>query len=374
MKDKRSIIFIDQYAAMGGGQTVLLAMTASCLAAGWKVTVLSPRGGQLEQSLKDQFGNKISRVHLNETKMSVGKKTPIDLLRLAWATLTFVQHLTLLRKHNLVHVNGPHFFLANFLLSFLHRRKSLYHIHLNHSKIEKKLLSKISAAKMTFVLLANSKFVMNELLKLPDIQNSKVRLLRFGLSETLSNLPLLSTISSEKIPDRAVVIGRISKEKGQDIALAASKQTPELSFHIIGDSDFQSSDFKDELVKDAPKNFIFEGKSQNLSETIRKLKPSISIVPSQWDEPFGLVAVESMALSLYTITSGRGGLAEIATETGCETFNSTSELVENLKSFRARSNEENHSRIAKQHEKSQAIFGWPQFSAKLQAILTEAIN
>ncbi len=41
-------------------------------------------------------------------------------------------------------------------------------------------------------------------------------------------------------------------------------------------------------------------------------RAAIVVVPSRWNEPFGLTALEAMACGAALITSGRGGLAEIA--------------------------------------------------------------
>ena len=41
-------------------------------------------------------------------------------------------------------------------------------------------------------------------------------------------------------------------------------------------------------------------------------RAAIVVVPSRWNEPFGLTALEAMACGATLITSGRGGLAEIA--------------------------------------------------------------
>jgi glycosyltransferase involved in cell wall biosynthesis len=40
-----------------------------------------------------------------------------------------------------------------------------------------------------------------------------------------------------------------------------------------------------------------------------------AVVPSLWEEPFGLTAVEAMASATPTVTTGTGGLAELVDET-----------------------------------------------------------
>jgi glycosyltransferase involved in cell wall biosynthesis len=44
-------------------------------------------------------------------------------------------------------------------------------------------------------------------------------------------------------------------------------------------------------------------------------RAAIVVVPSRWEEPFGLVALEAMACGAALICSPRGGLPEVAGET-----------------------------------------------------------
>jgi glycosyltransferase involved in cell wall biosynthesis len=45
-------------------------------------------------------------------------------------------------------------------------------------------------------------------------------------------------------------------------------------------------------------------------------KAAIAVVPSTWNEPLGRTAIEAMAAGCALVTSGHGGLAEIAGDAG----------------------------------------------------------
>lgn len=118
-----------------------------------------------------------------------------------------------------------------------------------------------------------------------------------------------------------VYSGRLTKEKGileLIKALIQLKDIPQLKLLIIGASFYG----KDKI----PNHFINE--LQNTAHTIRDnviftgfidyiLIPSylkmadIAVVPSMWDEPFGLTVVEAMAAGLPLITTRSGGIPEI---------------------------------------------------------------
>lgn len=126
------------------------------------------------------------------------------------------------------------------------------------------------------------------------------------------------------ISDKDFVIvysGRLNKEKGILPLIQAVKKTqaiPHLKLLIIGASSYK--------IDRHPTSFIRQLEIE--SESIRnqviftgyikyKQVPSylkmadIAVVPSMWEEPFGLTVVEAMAAGLPLITTRSGGIPEI---------------------------------------------------------------
>jgi glycosyltransferase involved in cell wall biosynthesis len=117
---------------------------------------------------------------------------------------------------------------------------------------------------------------------------------------------LVPTQSSPR--DGVVFAGRLTQEKGVHVVLELARRLPHRRFTVIGDGPHGAA------VRDAATEL------RNL-QAVRHLSPAavlaamgaaqLAIVPSQWDEPFGRVAVEALSVGTPPLVSQRGGLAEI---------------------------------------------------------------
>jgi glycosyltransferase involved in cell wall biosynthesis len=117
-------------------------------------------------------------------------------------------------------------------------------------------------------------------------------------------------------PDRPtfVVASTLSKEKGVDTAITAMErvheQLPDAKLLVFGDGPMASS-FRD-LAAGLPEGVVeFRGHvpAAELYEEMRAA--TATIFPSRWNEPFGRVTVESMALGTPIVGSDVGGIAEV---------------------------------------------------------------
>lgn len=135
-----------------------------------------------------------------------------------------------------------------------------------------------------------------------------------------------------------VYSGRLIEEKGILPLIQAIKQLnciQNLKFLIIGASNYgkdkHPSTFIEQLIKEAEQikdKVIFTG-FIDYQEIPSYLKTAdIAIVPSMWDEPFGLTVVEAMAAGLPLITTRSGGIPEICE--GVAIIVERDNIVENL--------------------------------------------
>jgi len=113
-------------------------------------------------------------------------------------------------------------------------------------------------------------------------------------------------------PPYLVFLGRLSPEKGPHHAIAVAKQTG-LPLKIAGKIDDRDRSFFDREI--APQ---IDGKQiEYIGEVNRTQKVELlgnaaaTLFPITWDEPFGLVMVESMATGTPVIGLNRGSVPEV---------------------------------------------------------------
>ena len=164
-----------------------------------------------------------------------------------------------------------------------------------------------------------SEYIKNKFLEGVLIKNEKVHVLHNGVDRQLKKFP----IKKKEI----LFVGRLVLEKGVDLYVDVveniAKNFPDWTFELIGS--FRLGDDKN---KDAFANNIIN-KFKKISNQTKyhgfknqdfiqeKMKTaSIIVIPSVWEEPFGLVAAEAMSNGLAIIASKVGGIPEIVEENG----------------------------------------------------------
>ena len=141
-----------------------------------------------------------------------------------------------------------------------------------------------------------------------------------------------------------IFVGRIVKEKGVDLFVDSIKEIyndfKDWDFKIIGSPKLGVNKF-DNFSKKIKMNFEGLGKRAKMlgfvnSKSLNKImqKSSIIVIPSIWQEPFGLVAAEAMSNGVAIISSKNGGLPEIIGKNGILIENiNAKKITKNLKKF-----------------------------------------
>jgi L-malate glycosyltransferase len=120
------------------------------------------------------------------------------------------------------------------------------------------------------------------------------------------------------------VIGQITPWKAQDDAVRMVSQLkaghPEIRLLLVGSPKFESARYGNqayarrlkELISSlgAQAEVVWLGEREDIPEILRAL--DIVLVPS-WEEPFGMVVIESMAMELPVIATEIGGATEVVT-------------------------------------------------------------
>ncbi len=106
---------------------------------------------------------------------------------------------------------------------------------------------------------------------------------------------------------RLLYLGRMDRRKGVDIAVSALAHLPDEAVIVLQGSGEQG--YVDELRASGGARVRF---SQEPRERLPEVYSSADVVlfPVQWEEPWGLVPLEAMAVGRPVIASGTGGSAE----------------------------------------------------------------
>jgi glycosyltransferase involved in cell wall biosynthesis len=146
-----------------------------------------------------------------------------------------------------------------------------------------------------------SKFVKGELVK-KGFSTERIHVLPYGI-EAAHVLPYIGRDNGY-----VLFVGRLVEEKGIWPLLRAAKNLPHVSFKIVGDGPEREK--MQRWAIDVPNvEFVGFKSGEELWQLYREAR--CIVVPSLWQEVFGLVALEAMAVGKPVIASNIGGLPEV---------------------------------------------------------------
>ncbi len=164
-----------------------------------------------------------------------------------------------------------------------------------------------------------SEFIKKKFLEGINGNFQKVHLLHNGVERRIKNFPIKKK--------EVLFVGRLVPEKGVDLYVEVieniANKFPDWKFNLIGSFslgyDKDKGSFASEVIKKFKNIGVqaqFHGfKNQDFVQ--KKMKnASIIIIPSIWEEPFGLVAAEAMSNGIAIIASDVGGISEIVKKNG----------------------------------------------------------
>ncbi len=114
---EKSILFVDQFREITGGQVVLQSLVKVARDEGYRVGVLAPMGGALESVLQKRWDREVARYDLHELALQSGRKGWRDALRLLAFSFYLLRFLRLVSSYEVIYVNGGRLALPCALLS-----------------------------------------------------------------------------------------------------------------------------------------------------------------------------------------------------------------------------------------------------------------
>ena len=215
-------------------------------------------------------------------------------------------------------------------------------VHLHSQTIPNRMLAENFQYYITV-----SEYVKRELVKDNMIEATRVKVLENCINiqdfnKEITKEERRNIRHSLGIREEDIVIifcGRTVKEKGIKELIQAYKNLNKYEntkLLIVGNSQFGNQikttyDMElQELVNSIKENIIFTGFIAN--EEIFKMYQSadISVVPSIWEEAFGLVLIEAMQSKLPVITTNSGAIPEIVSNESAYIINRDEKMIENI--------------------------------------------
>ena len=171
--------------------------------------------------------------------------------------------------------------------------------------------------------------------------------------------------------------GRVVPDKAPDLFIAACAQAlpalPGWRAAIIGADGFGAEQPDSRFIASlrplaAAAGVTLVGHQPHGEVLAAMARAAIVAVPSRWNEPFGLTALEAIACGAALVTSGRGGLAEVAGDAAryvdpadTNAFAAALQALANDEALRSRL-------AAAGLERARQHFALPQATAKLDAL------
>jgi glycosyltransferase involved in cell wall biosynthesis len=295
---RQSVLLVDNEEHLGGGQIVGLSVIKILFKNKFMVGLLAPRGAKVASESKRYVGDAnihtIDRLELASAKKSfkdgflVLKHGVSNCLKISYAFF----------KYDLIYINSIKLLPISLPILFLLRKNFIVHVHLLYGDTILRFIALACGSSKCQAVVCCSELVHGRLKTF--FRNRKLITIRNSLNRDLSDINFENRFDG---PIKVGFIGDISISKGADIVFKLASEFPFLEFFLIGR---ETLDF--EANRD---NVTVVQNSTDVWSLVREQNINVVIVPSRIPESFGLVAIESCAMSCITIVSSAGYLSSI---------------------------------------------------------------
>jgi len=329
----KSILMIEHVNTYAGGQSQYIEMIEALSSEGFDIGAMFPKGGKLS----DRFfaaNLSVDVFHYFALRLSTGTKNILDVFRILLNIFFFSFTILNIRKYEIWHVNGGRVLLPAVFFGFILRRDVIFHAHLNFSPFSKRFLLYLLEKGFLTKIFCCSDHIRSQLLSYSKNSESrfKITTIENGLPIWASNLryDMSRQMSDQK---NIAIIGTISSNKGQIVSLDLLKAISDINIYLFGEPLDSEGAYFNNLLAATQDRLHLMGYVDNIQAALSENSISVVLVPTTIDEPFGLVAIESIACSCYVITSSVGGLEDISNKVGFPTYTNYIQLVQLISDF-----------------------------------------
>jgi glycosyltransferase involved in cell wall biosynthesis len=319
------VVFLDQSGQLGGAELFLADLAEACSA--WSRVLLLEEGPFVD--MLRQRGVLVETVSLPPQAKSLSKSAGIlSMLKVGPQLLGYYREVRgRLQDANLVYCNTPKAIVLGGLVAWLSRRHLVVHLHdlltdEHFSPMNLKLLQFFSrraglviansnATAETFVATGGKRAVV-------EVVYNGFEPSHFARPSDFSQSTLCKKLD---LPDGFLIgiFGRLTRWKGQHVALEALRSLPGVHLAVVGEALFTEDDraYREELHRTAEEPGL-QGRVHFLGfrSDVTSLLQAMNVVVhcSVAAEPFGRVIVEAMLAETPVVATRGGGVDEIITD------------------------------------------------------------
>jgi glycosyltransferase involved in cell wall biosynthesis len=219
---------------------------------------------------------------------------------------TYIAFLRTFRPNRIIHTNWHH---ALLLFPFLKWQRDIYWVHevMPDKPQYRWLFRRLCAAVGVFV--AVSEAVAEALVRV-GVSPTQIKTIRNGIADPASDL---ETSAADRTD--IGIIGQIGPWKGHEELLEAfclvARRFPQLRLHIFGEGSPKYEKFLQARIEtmELGSRVTWHGFVADRRTIYKTL--GVVVVPSRFEEPFGLTALEAAFFGIPVVASNHGGLKEI---------------------------------------------------------------
>jgi glycosyltransferase involved in cell wall biosynthesis len=167
----------------------------------------------------------------------------------------------------------------------------------------------------------------------------------------------------------AVIVGRVSPEKGQDVLARLAPAFRDMTFHVFGNAAFADDAYYMGLRQSLPANVVFHGWIDDVAGHIDALRVQLWIVPSRCAESSSLACMQAAATSCLAAVREEGAPADIAGELGLSTFQTDEDLLRLIERLRGCEPEQLAGNTRAAFQKAMARYSRDELQKRLTTLL-----